>query len=200
LGAAFDFDRKKEGRNFMTPSRLFIYWNERDIEHTTQYDSGAYIRDGIKVLTKLGTPPEKEWPYVISKFTAKPSAKCFSDALKNQSLVYERIVTPAATPANDMLACLASGYPFVTGIVVYESFESDHANATGVIPMPGTSEAQLGGHAILIVGYDQSKQSFIFRNSWGTGWGDKGYGYIPFAYLTNKGLASDMWVIRTVEV
>jgi C1A family cysteine protease len=200
LGAAFDFDRKKQGQDFMTPSRLFIYWNERDMEGTVDSDSGAYIRDGIKVLRKLGTPHEKTWPYLISKFTNKPPKPSYVEAEKNQSLAYQRILTPATNPVNDMLSCLASGYPFVSGIAVYESFESAKANSTGVIPMPSKTESLLGGHAILIVGYDQKKQQFIFRNSWGTSWGDKGYGYIPFAYLTNSGLASDMWVIKTVEV
>jgi C1A family cysteine protease len=200
LGAAFDFDRKKEGHNFMTPSRLFIYWNERDMEDTVDYDAGARIRDGVKVLKSLGTPPEKEWPYIISKFIQRPSQQAFDDALKNQALVYQRILTPHNDPASDMLTCLASGYPFISGISVYESFEGSRASSTGLIPMPSKNESLLGGHAILIVGYDQEEQTFIFRNSWGRNWGDKGYGYIPFSYLTNKGLASDMWMIRTVEV
>jgi C1A family cysteine protease len=200
LGAAFDFDRKKQGHNFMTPSRLFIYWNERDMEGTVNSDSGAYIRDGIKVLRKFGTPQEKTWPYFISKFAQKPPKPSFVEAEKNQSLTYQRILISTFNPVNDMLACIASGYPFVTGIAVYESFESAKANSTGVIPMPTKKESLLGGHAILIVGYDQKKQQFIFRNSWGTTWGDKGYGYIPFDYLTNSGLASDMWVIKSVEV
>jgi C1A family cysteine protease len=184
----------------MTPSRLFIYWNERDMEGTTASDSGAYIRDGIKVLRKFGTPREQTWPYLITKFTDKPPKPAFVEAEKNQSLTYERILTPATNPVSDMLSCLAAGYPFVTGIAVYESFESAKANSTGVIPMPSKAESLLGGHAIVIVGYDQKKQQFIFRNSWGTSWGDIGYGYIPFNYLTNKGLSSDMWVIKTVEV
>jgi C1A family cysteine protease len=200
LGAAFDFDRRKQGRDFMTPSRLFIYWNERDMEGTVESDSGAYIRDGIKVLRKYGTPKEKTWPYLISKFTQKPPKPSYVEAEKNQSLTYQRILAPAINPVNDMLACLASGYPFVAGIAVYESFESAKANSTGAIPMPSKTESLLGGHAILVVGYDQKKQQFIFRNSWGAGWGNKGYGYIPFDYLANSGLASDMWVIKTVEV
>jgi C1A family cysteine protease len=200
LGAAFDFDRHKQGHNFMTPSRLFIYWNERDMENSVESDAGARIRDGVKVLQKLGTPPEKEWPYIISKFRDKPSPKCYEDALRNQALTYSRILTPAGNQTNDMLACLAGGYPFVSGIAVYESFESPVSNQTGVIHLPTKKESLLGGHAILIVGYDQIKGQFIFRNYWGNGWGDKGYGYMPFDYLTNRGLASDMWVIRTVEV
>ena len=200
LAAAFDFDRKKEGRNFMTPSRLFIYWNERDMEGTVDSDAGAQIRDGVKVLLKDGTPPEKEWPYNIAKFTVKPSKKAFTDAEKNQALTYQRILRPENDPTHDMLACLAGGYPFVSGIIVHQSFESPNATKTGVIPLPGRSDPALGGHAIVVVGYDTAKQQFICRNSWGTSWGDSGYFYLPFAYLENASLSSDQWLIRTVEV
>ncbi|HEY1835848.1 MAG TPA: C1 family peptidase [Candidatus Saccharimonadales bacterium] len=200
LAAAFDFDRHAEGDPFMTPSRLFIYWNERELEGTTGSDAGARIRDGVKVLKKIGTPPETDWPYDIAEFTDKPNAKSFADARKNEALTYQRIVTPLGQPTHDMLACLASGYPFVSGITLYESFESPTATKTGVIPMPGKSESVLGGHAIVVVGFEQAKQRFICRNSWGKTWGDKGYFYLPFAYLTSRGLASDMWVIKTVEV
>ena len=199
LAAAFDFDRKREGDDFMTPSRLFIYWNERDVEGTVGTDAGAEIRDGVKVLRKIGTPPEKDWPYDIAKFTDKPTPECFAIAQKNESLKYERITRPLGDATHDMRTCLSWGLPFVTGIGVYESFESPESNKTGIIPMPQPGERLLGGHAVLVVGYDEDKEWFIVRNSWGEGWGDHGYFYLPFAYLESERLASDMWVIQTVE-
>jgi len=200
LAAAFDFDRHKEGRAFMTPSRLFIYWNERDMEGTVASDAGARIRDGVKVLRKIGTPPEADWAYNITAFKDKPTAECFTIAEKNQALTYLRIQRPAAAKAYDMQACLTSGYPFVAGIGIYESFENPDVAKTGIVPMPAKNEKLLGGHAILIVGYDETNMRFIVRNSWGTSWGDNGHFYLPFDYLTNEHLASDMWVIKTVEV
>jgi C1A family cysteine protease len=200
LAGAFDFDRNKEGKKFMTPSRLFIYWNERDLEGTVDSDAGASIRDGVKVLVKLGTPPETDWPYNIDKFTLKPPAKAFTDAEKNQALTYQRIMRPSNDPTHDMLVCLASGYPFISGFTIYESFESDQAAKTGIIPMPGPKERTLGGHAIVVVGYNLSKKWFICRNSWGGDWGDHGYFYMPFEYLSDPLLSSDQWLIRTVEV
>ncbi len=200
IAAAFDFDRHKEGDPFMAPSRLFIYYNERDMEGTVATDAGANIRDGIKSLKSIGAAPESEWPYDIAKFAEKPSAKCYADAEKNQALAYQRIVTPHNDQTSDMLACLREGYPFVAGIEIYESFESDAVRSTGVVPMPQHSEKVLGGHAVLVIGYKLATRQFICRNSWGTGWGDDGHFYLPFDYLTNKGLASDMWVVKTVEV
>lgn len=200
LGAAFDFDRRKQGKDFMMPSRLFIYWNERDLENTVDSDAGARIRDGVKVLRKLGTPAEKLWPYDISRFTVKPSEPCYVEAEKNQLLTYERIMRPGKDKTFDMRACLSWGYPFVAGISVYESFETDDAARTGIIPMPAADERVLGGHAILVVGFESDKAWFICRNSWGTEWGDEGYFYLPYDYLTNESLSSDMWVLRTVEL
>lgn len=200
LGAAFDFDRKKQGKDFMTPSRLFIYWNERDMEGTVDVDAGASIRDGVKVLVKLGTCDEESWPYDIDQFTKKPNTPAYKEAQKNQALTYQRIMRPLQDATQDMLICLSRGYPFVAGISVYESFEGVGPAKSGIIPMPRTSERLLGGHAILVIGYDTRKQWFICRNSWGQGWGDKGYFYMPFAYLTNRTLSSDFWLISSVEV
>ena len=98
-----------------------------------------------------------------------------------------------------MKACLASGYPFVFGFTVYESFESPQVAKTGVAALPGPSEAVVGGHAVLAVGYDDAQHSFLVRNSWGDGWGMKGYFTMPYAYLTQSDLSSDFWTIRLVK-
>ncbi len=100
---------------------------------------------------------------------------------------------------NQMKGCLASGYPFVFGFTVYESFESEQVAKDGHAPMPKPGEQVLGGHAVLAVGYDDVNQWFIVRNSWGTGWGMQGYFTLPYAYLTNRGLASDFWTVRVVK-
>ena len=102
--------------------------------------------------------------------------------------------------AAQLKSCLASGYPFVFGFTVYESFESQAVAKTGVVPMPAHTEKVLGGHAVLSVGYDDASQRFIVMNSWSAAWGQKGFFTIPYAYLTDRGLASDFWTISTVEV
>ena len=98
----------------------------------------------------------------------------------------------------DMKGCLASGYPFVFGFTVYDSFESQQVAQSGVLSMPAAGEAVAGGHAVLAVGYDDSKSMFIIRNSWGSGWGLAGYFYMPYAYLLDNNLSDDFWTIRTV--
>lgn len=196
IAGAVQFDRRKlKRRPDFVPSRLFIYYNERVIEHTVESDSGAQIRDGIKSVAKLGVCPETEWPYDIAKFAVKPPATCYRHAKKYRAIGYQRVVQSLT----QMKGCLASGYPFVFGFTVYESFESDQVARTGVVPMPAAAEKVLGGHAVLAVGYDDTAQRFIVRNSWGRRWGIAGYFTMPYAYLADDNLAADFWTIRVTS-
>ncbi len=196
IAGAYQFEelKQKKANNF-PPSRLFIYYNERAIEGTTKYDSGAAIRDGIKTISKQGVCSEPEWPYIISKFKTKPSQQCYADAARNLALKYMSV----SQTLDQMKSCLALGYPFVFGFSVYASFESAQVARTGIVPMPQSSEAQLGGHAVMTVGYDDSQQWFVVRNSWGRSWGVGGYCFMPYSYLNSPQLASDFWTIRLVE-
>ncbi len=194
LAGALEFLEKKNGTPFQDLSRLFIYYNERVLEHTVRTDSGAMLRDGIKTLAKQGVCTEKRWPYVLSRFDHRPPAPCYREAEDYQITSYERIIT-----LDEMLACLAEGYPFVFGFSVYESFESPEVTRTGKVPMPQPEERILGGHAVMAVGYDDTEKRFFVRNSWGTGWGMEGYFTMPFAYLADRGLSDDFWTIRRGE-
>ncbi|HEY6807812.1 MAG TPA: C1 family peptidase [Gemmatimonadales bacterium] len=194
LAGALEYLEKKDGLPFVNLSRLFIYYNERVIEHTTKSDAGAMIRDGIKTLVKQGVCAEPKWPYRPASFAKRPAAACYKEALTHQVTSYQRI-----TALSEMRACLASGFPFVFGFTVYEQFESPEVARTGVVHLPGPGERALGGHAVLAVGYDDAQRRFTVRNSWGAGWGMRGYFTIPYDYLANANLADDMWTIRRGE-
>jgi C1A family cysteine protease len=153
------------------------------------------IRDGIKSVNQQGVCPENLWPYIVKKFKTKPSKSCYTLALKDKALKYGTI----NQTLTDMKSCLASKYPIVFGFTVYQSFESDQVAKTGIVPMPGRNDSPLGGHAVLIVGYDDVKRLFKVRNSWGASWGDKGYFYMSYDYLTTPHLASDFWQINIIS-
>jgi C1A family cysteine protease len=196
IAGAIQFDRLKQKLvPDFTPSRLFIYYNERVIEHSVASDSGAQIRDGIKSVARQGDCPETEWPYVVAKFKIKPPKDCYADALKYKVVLYQRM----AQTLSQLKGCLASGYPFIFGFTVYESFESASVAKTGHVSLPQSGEAVIGGHAVADVGFDDAKQWFIVRNSWGAGWGMKGYFTLPYAYVTDGSLASDFWNVRIVQ-
>ena len=199
LAGAFQFEQLKQikarSKSFI-PSRLFIYYNERVLEDSVNSDSGASLRDGIKTLNKNGVCPETLWAYKISKFKQKPSATCYASALKNQLQEYLS-VTPSIPQVKQ---CLANGYPVVFGFTVYSSFLSKQVERTGIMPMPQDGDQLEGGHAVMAVGYDDSKNALIVRNSWGKDWGIKGYFYMPYAYTSLAQLTSDFWTIRLVEV
>jgi C1A family cysteine protease len=194
IGAAIEFDQRKQGVREFIPSRLFIYYNERVMEGTVNEDSGAQIRDGIKSVATLGAPPEDDWPYNIDRFTEQPPKGAFEEAKRDMVSAYARV----AQQLTQMQGCLASGFPFVFGFTVYDSFEGDAVARTGDVPMPAPGESVLGGHAVLAVGYDNAKRVFIIRNSWGTAWGDRGYFRMPYEYLLTPTLSSDFWTVRSV--
>jgi C1A family cysteine protease len=195
IGAAIQYEqiRQKEAKPF-APSRLFIYYNERVMEHTMDQDAGAQIRDGMKSVNQIGACPEADWPYVIANFSHKPPLGAFKNAPLGKAVSYQRVIQTL----DQMKGCLSAGFPIVLGISVYESFESQQVASSGVVPMPASREKLLGGHAILAVGYHDADQRFIMRNSWGTSWGMKGYFTIPYAYLTNSNLCDDLWTIQMV--
>jgi C1A family cysteine protease len=196
LAGALEFLEKKDRiKPFEDFSRLFIYYNERAIENTIRSDSGAMLRDGIKTLANLGVCAEDSWPYDIAQFTKKPGPVCYKEALNHQITSYRRVIT-----VNEMRACLAEGYPFVFGFSVYESFESQAVAKSGIVSMPKPGERCLGGHAVMAVGYNNAEKRFLIRNSWGTGWGKKGYFTMPYEYLGSRNLSDDFWTIRRGEL
>ena len=199
IAAAFEYDENRQeyakAAEF-TPSRLFIYYNERAMEGTTPSDSGAEIRDGIKSINKLGVCDEKLWPYDIEQFTMKPPQECYDAAKRERALKYQR-VEQNLTALKHALA--TEKLPVVFGFTVYESFEGEAVASTGRMPMPKAHEKVLGGHAVMCVGYDDEEKAFLVRNSWSDAWGMDGYFYMPYEFMTDSDCASDFWVVQTIS-
>jgi C1A family cysteine protease len=209
VGAVEYFERRAFGKH-IDASRLFLYKVTRNMLHWTG-DTGAFLRSTMAALVLFGVPPEEYSPYVPADFDKEPSAFCYAFAQNYQAISYYRL-DPPGVARKDLLATikknLAAGLPSMFGFTVYSSYVQ--AATTGKIPYPEKGEKTVGGHAIVAAGYDDSikikntagasetKGALLIRNSWGTGWGDHGYGWLPYDYVL-KGLAVDWWSLLKNE-
>jgi C1A family cysteine protease len=185
------FIRRMKKQPDFDASRAFQYWNTRNLEGTEHQDDGAYIRDAMKVLNTIGAVPEESWEYNASTLYAVPPQALYPTAEQNKITTYWQI----NQTRNDLQYCLAQGFPFVFGIEVFDAMDSYEVARTGIVPMPNSGDKVLGGHAIMCVGYDNSKQWYIIQNSWGKDWGDKGFFYLPYEFVETD-CSSDFWTIR----
>jgi C1A family cysteine protease len=194
-----EYDRKKQGLRDWPPSRLFIYYNEREVENTVASDGGAQIRDGIKSINDPGVCMETTWPFDEAQLYTKPPAVAYTEAAGHKAVAYEAVNQDLI----DLRSCLASGYPVVFGFTVYDYFESDAMAAPApdgaVLNLPQPTESSQGGHAVVLVGYDDVKQMFLVRNSWGPDWGIAGYFWMAYAYVLNPDLADDFWKVVLIS-
>ena len=212
VGMVEYYERRAFGRH-VDASRLFLYKATRDLMKATG-DSGGYLRSTMAALVLFGVPPEEYCPYVVANFDNEPTAFLYSFGQNYQALNYYRL-DPAGTTAANLLnaikANLAAGLPSMFGFTVYNSYTQASVANKGAIPYPVAGEKIVGGHAIMAVGYNDSlvikntaagavatTGALLIRNSWGAGWGDGGYGWLPYAYVLN-GLAADWWSLISEE-
>lgn len=174
-------------------SRLFIYYNERFIEGDVDQDGGAQIRDGIKSLVQYGNCSEQSWPYVESHLFEAPTQPVYMEALAHRITSYYRVDN---TNLYELKHALVSGFPIIFGFSVYDYFESQNMTKYGVLNVPELNESSLGGHAVVLCGYDDNEKMFWVRNSWGN-WGPfSGYFKMSYDYVINSNLCDDFWVIE----
>lgn len=206
-----EYFQKRACGSYIDASRLFVYKVTRKLANLNG-DSGAYLRTTMEALVAFGAPPEEYWPYLTAEFDQEPSAFCYAFGQNYKAITYYRL-DPEGTGAPDLLARiktnLAANLPSMFGFTVYDSIRQA-AESGGKIPFPGRGDRVVGGHAVVAVGYDDglviqntrpgaepTKGALLIRNSWGTSWGDGGYGWLPFDYV-REGLAIDWWsVLKT---
>ncbi len=196
IAAAIRFDHLRSGDpRALNPSRLFLYFNERAMEGHVGKNVPVSLRDGYKTLARVGVCGEEDWPYEIRQFARRPPRHCYRKAGVHRAIAYMRL----GQNLLHIRHCLASGYPFAVGISVYESFHTKTVERTGNVPLPHRGERMLGGHAVLVVGYDDSRKRAIVQNSGGRKWGDRGFFYLPYAFLLNPDHAWDLWTVRRMS-
>lgn len=172
---------------FTELSRLFVYYNSRLLDKSELEDVGAYIRDGMKAVQKYGICSELLWPYDIKKFAIRPTDECYRDGLSRTITQYQSLDT-----IDEVLSAINDNKPVVIGMTVYDSFNKV-SKSDPVIDLPKSTELGTGGgHAMTIVGYDIPKRQLLVKNSFGRGWGDRGYAWLPFDYAESEGF--EKWV------
>lgn len=182
------------GARFFTPSRLFIYYGAREMEGTENRDAGAQIRDVVSIALRLGAPPETTWPYITSRYAVRPSNDAYDQALRFQALHAYKVDNN--DNSQQVRQALSGGMPVIFGCLVYQDIENLRP-ANYRLPMP--RGRPIGGHCMVLVGYSNADGSYICRQSWGTAYGNKGYILVPFAYIDNPRITSDLWVVDKAE-
>ena len=190
---AIRFCFKKQNLGDFTPSRLFIYYNGRMLAgYPINEDTGLTIRDGYKAVTKYSVCSENNWPYLPNKFSQRPPDTCYVAAQTHKTFRYINLDNSEV----QIKKCLKDGYPVSFGAALFQSFMGTKVAKSGVVPMPVKNEARCGGHAMTIAGYDDAKKAFLVANNWGSTWGEKGFCWMPYAYITNDDWVGDLWSPR----
>jgi C1A family cysteine protease len=181
---------------YVQRSRQELYFKTRLAEGNQNEDAGGEIRDALRAAAKYGIAPESLWPYIPANLTKAPPPSVIKAGAGYKLGLYERV----AQDALHVKAALAMRRPLVIGVTVYSSFEGSTPAATGIIPMPARNEQELGGHCLFVGGYDDEVQRVRGPNSWGLEWGDKGMFELPYDYLLDPNLCSDIWALKAVLI
>lgn len=193
----------KNNRSQFMPSRLFIYYNGRGFYGLTDVDSGLDIYTAFKAITRYGCTLEKFFPYRQSRFKFRPDRRNYILGRYCKCTSYSRI----NQDINSLKYALLTKHPIAFGFAVYESFEGDEIAETGIMEMPKENEKLMGYHCVCIVGWNDERQAFLCRNSWGPKWGcnsesttcpSKGYFYMPYEFIVDEEKCFDFFILKRV--
>ena len=188
-------------------SRMFMYYVARyyvaryyvaryhvAARHSVR-DEGCSLRDVCRAVATYGACDERDWPYSRDFMARRPPKEVFSAA---RALLPDVKCEVMPQTLHSFVGCLVRGYPIVLGMSIFTNIRA--ARLTGVLDMPKPGDVHLGGHAVVVCGYDMGTRLFRVQNCWGTEWGDEGFLSLPFEYVVSPTLCWDIWVVRVARV
>ena len=197
------FERRGTGKH-VDASTLFVYKTSRNLLGLTG-DSGAHLRTAMGALVLFGAPPEKYWPYAVEKFDVEPTPFVYAFGQNYKAVKYFRL-DPGVTSVTQILHSVklfaAYGFPSMFGFPVFEEYQALAPGNLILLPTPNSMYS--GGHANVVAGYDNDlviggePGALLVRNSFGEDWGDHGYAWMPYAYIT-RGLTADWWTMTSLD-
>lgn len=192
---ALEVHQRKANLPVTDLSRLFLYYNARALAKRENEDCGSFIHHGMAALMAFGVCEERMWPYLEPMFTTQPTLACYENATRYEAVQFARTPRGAGT-----MAALAQGFPVAFGISLPGNCLFS-VGADGVVPWPEQlpNPGQPSGHAMLLVGYDMTREAYLVRNSWAATWGDQGYCWIPFKMMDAWSQPDHFWAIGAIE-
>lgn len=183
-----EFLQAKRNEKRVSLSPMFLYYETRRLRERTDQDSGATITDTMKALAGAGIATETLWPYDTLVYDKKPTDQAYRSAKTWRTA---GAVQLAGLP--DIKKALYKNQVVAFGMILYHTFQD--VGADGMMPAHKPGDIFVGGHAVAAVGYDDKRQVLILRNSFGEAWGDHGYFYMPYSYITPENVM-DIWTIK----
>jgi len=195
IAGAIAYLANKKNKMVVSPSELFIYYNERVLQGVIDENSPVEIKNGLIATSKSGSCHTDFWPYDQGKYKVKPPEPAYENAKKILTATYEFVEQDEA----HIKESIANDIPVLFGMSVYPYFISKKMADSGVLTMPIPNDFRMGGHAPLLVGYNDGTRQFIARNSFGTDWGMDGYFTLPYDYVLNPNYGTDFWRISELK-
>jgi hypothetical protein len=184
-----------QGLPFYIPSHLFLYYNARGNEGDPREDEGVSVCNAVGTASQKGACEEFMFPYLENNLFVQPPDICYERARFHRVTEYKSVIQFLPW----LKRVLARGFPIICGISIYSSFMSTEVAETGIVPLPVFGkDTYIGGHCILLIGYDDNSKHFMAQNSWSKSWGDQGFFTLPYSYLEDPNLANDFYCILKV--
>lgn len=184
----------KSGKPHVDLSVLYVYWFARKLAGNERKKVGLLCHHATAAVMAYGVCEDRQWPYRIDKWDDEPSERAQGESTRFDAVQYARLAS-----SDEAKVSLSQGVPVLFGFDIPGAYY-DAAATSGVLPDVGAFDhLPMDGHTMLIVGYDDSDRTWLAQNSWGAGWGQRGYCRIPYDLAAKYTWNDELWAIGALE-